>query len=374
MKTKQIVAMGLTLMLIAAGCGKNPSSQTPAPEPSVVEASVVSETDTSSSVLAEPSVLTAEAIDPNAPEGMAKSYLTGKYVDEALSRKRPIAVMFNNIKAACPQSGIENADVLYEAPVEGGITRLMGIFENYQDLDKIGSVRSARLYFVRFALGWDAIYCSVGHSKYAVDLLNSPGTDSMDGVDGTGASVYYRTEDRKAPHNCYASAEGIAKGIEKQGFSTEYDPYYHGYFQFVPEGDTASYDGVKANTVRTGYFHNDPYFTYNAEDQMYYRFQFDAKQIDDQTGNQLKFKNLILQYCDYEMFDDDKSLNININSGGKAQYISNGICTEMTWKRDKDTGITHYYLADGTEVKLNTGKTYVGIILNPNADRVEITE
>ena len=95
---------------------------------------------------------------------------------------------------------------------------------------------------------------------------------------------------------------------------------------------------------------------------MYYRFQFDAKQIDDQTGNQLKFKNLILQYCDYEMFDDDKSLNININ------------CTEMTWKRDKDTGITHYYLADGTEVKLNTGKTYVGIILNPNADRVEITE
>ena len=93
-----------------------------------------------------------------------------------------------------------------------------------------------------------------------------------------------------------------------------------------------------------------------------------------QTGNQLAFKNLILQYCNYEMFDDDKSLNIDINSGGKAQYISNGVCTEMTWNRDSTTGITHYYMADGSEVKLNTGKTYVGIILNPNAERVQITE
>ena len=373
MKTKQIVALGLTLALALTGCGKGESSSevssvTPAPE--AVSSSVVSE----EASLAGPAAIAAEEIDPNAPEGMAKSYLTGESVDEAISRKRPIAMMFNNIQAACPQSGIENADVLYEAPVEGGITRLMGIFENYSDLTKIGSVRSARIYFVRFALGWDAIYCSVGHSKYAVDLLDSPTTDNMDGVTSTGAGVYYRTEDRKAPHNCYASAEGIKKGIETQGFSTDYDAKYHGYFQFVNSGETASYEGVPANTVRTGYFHNDPYFTYNSDDQLYYRFQFGEKQIDDQTGNQLAFKNLVLQYCDYEMFDDEKSLNIDINSGGKAQYISNGVCTEMTWNRDSTTGITHYYMADGSEVKLNTGKTYVGIILNPNADRVSITE
>ena len=370
MKTKQIVAMGLTLALLLTGCGsKTSNSSVVTPEP--VSSSVVSEVP---SVPAEPSALAAEEIDPNAPEGMAKSYLTGEYVDEAISRQRPVAIMLSNIEAACPQSGIENADVLYEVPVEGGITRMMGIFENYRDLKKIGSVRSARIYFVRFALGWDAIYCSFGHSKYAVDLLDSPSTDSMDGVSSTGAGVYYRTEDRKAPHNAYTSAEGLAKGIEKQGFSTDYDINYHGYFQFVNVGDTASYDGVTANKVRPGYFHNDPYFTYNADDQLYYRFQFDKKQIDDETGNQLAFKNLILQYCNYEMFDDDKSLNIDINSGGKAQYISNGICTELTWTRDTTTGITHYYLADGSELKLNTGKTYVGIILNPNAERVEITE
>lgn len=373
MKTKQIVAMGLALMLAFTGCSKTQSSSQE-PEPSVIEPSVVSEAEVSSSVLPELSAIEAEVVEPDAPEGMAKSYLTGKYVDETIARRRPVAVMLNNIKTACPQTGIEKADVLYEVPVEGGITRMMGIFENYDGLEKIGSVRSARIYFVRLALGWDAIYCSYGHSKYAVDLLNSAGTDSLDGVDGTGSGVYYRSKDRKAPHNCYTSAEGIAKGIKKQGFSTEYDADYNGYFQFVGEEETASYEGVKANTVRTGYYHNDPYFEYNAEDQLYYRFQFDKKQIDDETGNQLAFKNLILQYCDYEMYDDGKSLDINLNSGGKAKYITNGICTELTWSRDKDTGIMHYYLADGTEVKLNTGKTYVGIILNPNADRVKITE
>lgn len=373
MKKKQIIAMGLSLMLLFSGCGKKESSSQEQPV-APAESSVVSETEVSSSVLSELPVLQAEALESEVPEGMEKSYLTGEYVDEEISRQRPVAIMFNNIKAACPQTGIENADVLYEAPVEGGITRLMGILENYRDLEKIGSVRSARIYFVNFALGWDAIYCSYGHSKYAVDLMDSPGVDTLDGVDGTGANVFYRTTDRKAPHNCYTNAEGLAKGIKTQGFSTEYDPDYNGYFQFVNEDETASYDGTKANKVRTGYLHNDPYFTYNEEDQLYYRFQFDAKQIDDATGNQLSFKNLILQYCDYKMYGDDKSLNIDINSGGKAQYITNGICTELTWTRDKDTGITHYYLADGAELKLNTGKTYVGIILNPNADRVEITE
>ena len=62
---------------------------------------------------------------------MVKSYLTGLDVPESEGRVRPIAVMLNNIKQGCPQSGIANAGVVYEAPVEGDITRLMGIFEDY---------------------------------------------------------------------------------------------------------------------------------------------------------------------------------------------------------------------------------------------------
>ena len=89
--------------------------------------------------------------------GMVRSYLTGKLVPESIGRTKAISVMLNNIQAALPQSGIANAEVVYEAPVEGGITRLMGIFEDYQDVERIGSVRSCRNYYVYFAREFEYI-------------------------------------------------------------------------------------------------------------------------------------------------------------------------------------------------------------------------
>lgn len=373
MKKKMLLTAGLALALAVTGCSKSENS-TPHviidsdESSSVVESSSVIEEESSFSVLE-----AEEVVEEEIPEGMAKSYLTGEYVDEAIAGRRPVTVMLNNVVDAVPQSGIENASIVYEAPVEGGITRLMGIFEDYDALEKIGSVRSARLYYVKLALGYDAIYISYGHSKYAVDLLDAEGTDNIDGVEGSGSGVFYRTSDRVAPHNAYTSAEGIAYGIDRLGFEQNYSDSYEGYFEFSPVGETAVYEGTDAYTVRTGYTHNQPYFIYNEEDQLYYRYQFGEEQIDDLTGNQLAFKNLLLQYCDYTMYDDGKSLNIDVTSGGSAKYICNGVCTDLTWSYDSATGIEHYYLQDGSELVLNTGKTYVGIILNEDAGKVEIS-
>ena len=96
------------------------------------------------------------------PKGKVRSYLTGKIVDKKIGRKRPYAIMLNNIYGAIPQAGIERADVVYEAPVEGAITRLMGIFEDYDGMEKIGSVRSCREYYVHFAKEFDALYVHYG--------------------------------------------------------------------------------------------------------------------------------------------------------------------------------------------------------------------
>ena len=65
----------------------------------------------------------------------AYSYLTGLPVTETVKNERPLAVMLNNIKEGCPQSGTEDAAIIYEAPVEGRITRLMGIFEDYDNME-----------------------------------------------------------------------------------------------------------------------------------------------------------------------------------------------------------------------------------------------
>lgn len=365
---QKCIALGLTAVLCLSGCGKKGASEVPSQ--TVQGSSSV----TAESSAPEESALAAEEIEEDdAPDGQATSYLTGEYVDKTIGRKRPVAIMLSNVKDAVPQSGIEKASIVYEAPVEGGITRLMGLYEDYQDLEKIGSVRSARKYYVELALGYNAVYISYGHSKYAVKLLDKESTDNLDGVEGSGSGVFYRTDDRVAPHNAYTSTDGILKGIEKQGFEMDYPASYEGYFDFVHPGESTSYEGAEATTVKTGYVHNAPSFTYNEEDGLYYRSQFGDKQVDIETGNQLAFKNLVLQYCNYEMYDDGKSLNIDTKSGGKAKYIANGVAVDMTWTYDKDTGIEHYFLEDGSELKMNPGKTYVGIILNADADKVEIS-
>ena len=165
---------------------------------------------------------------------MVKSYLTGEPVAEVQGRRRPVAVMLSNIISACPQSGISRAGVIYEAPVEGGITRLMGLFENYDDLEKIGSVRSCREYYVYLAAGFDALYYHYGQAAYAIPLLESDHIDNVNGMEYS-EQVYYRTSDRPSPHNAYLDAAGIAAGIDLCGYRTSYKDGYDGFFQFASE-------------------------------------------------------------------------------------------------------------------------------------------
>ena len=98
--------------------------------------------------------------DPN--KGKVQSYLTGEMISKKRQKRRPVAIMINNIIDAIPQYGISKAEVMYEAPVEGGITRLMCIMDDYDNLKRIGSIRSCRIYYTRFALEWDAIYSHFG--------------------------------------------------------------------------------------------------------------------------------------------------------------------------------------------------------------------
>ena len=108
----------------------------------------------------------------NPYEGMVKSELTGKYIKPSVAKKRPYAIMINNIEYAFRnQKGTSKADIIYEALAEGGITRMMAVYEDVSKVKKIGSVRSARHYYVQFAKEWDAIFCHFGHTKYAVSKI-----------------------------------------------------------------------------------------------------------------------------------------------------------------------------------------------------------
>lgn len=335
----------------------------------IIFGSVMKKTDTSKeTTVAETEEVTTK--DPYA--GKVQSKLTGEYIKESKANKRPVALMYNNIINAIPHSGLYNADICYEAPVEGAITRIMGIFEDYKDIKKMGSVRSCRIYYCSFANEWDAIYGHFGQSKYALEYLQSGSIDTVSSL--TGEKYYFRTSDRVAPHNCFTSGANLKKAIKELGYRSEYKKNYEGHFEFAdPDSKIELASDKVAKKVELGYQINHPYFVYNKKDGQYYRYQYGDKHIDDQNNKQLHCSNIIIQFVDSTLYPDNKSLNITLNGSGKGWYITNGKAEKITWnKENQRSGQTKYLDENGEEIKLNTGKTWICIVQNEYADNVKI--
>ncbi len=294
-------------------------------------------------------------------EGEVRSNLTGLWVPEEFAKKRPYAYQFNNFKTVKNQWGISQADIVYEALVEGGITRLLGIGENYQG-DRIGSTRSSRHYFVSIADEYDAIYIHYGKTKYATTKIKKLKIDNLDGETGIGSTVFYRDNSMKAPHNAFSSLDRILKGIEKKGYRTEHEEGYEPHYRFYEE-DTDLTGGTPAAKVDV-YFssYNTPYFEYNSSDKLYYRYQFGGAHLDANTGKQLTFKNIIIQFVKEWDIDKNDYQTMDLeDASGSGYYISNGTMVPITWKKKEATRFMRYYDADGKELTINPGKTYVAL-------------
>lgn len=305
-------------------------------------------------------------------EGEVRSNLTGLWVPEEFAGKRPYAFQFSNFKTVKNQWGISQADIVYEALVEGGITRLLGIGENYQG-DRIGSTRSARHYFVSIADEYDAIYIHYGKTKYATAKIKELGINDLDGETGIGSTVFYRDNTMKAPHNAFASLDGILKGIEQKGFRTEHPDGYEQHFSFYEE-DTDLTGGASANKVKIDFSsYNTPYFEYNASDKLYSRFQFGGAHLDSNTGKQLVFKNIIIQFVKEWDIDKNDYQTMDLeDASGKGYYISNGTMVPITWKKKEANRWMRYYDEAGNELTINPGKTYIALFPQDRPEDVTV--
>ena len=150
---------------------------------------------------------------------MVRSYLTNEWIEPEVAEKRPVAVMIPNEASAIPHYNLSEASVLYEANVEGRMTRMMAIFEDWESLNKIGNVRSLRNYYAYWAFEWDAYIVHIGGPFFINDLIDEETTDSIDENDWEGNLAFFRTGDRSTPHNAYVSGSGLAKAINKYGYS-----------------------------------------------------------------------------------------------------------------------------------------------------------
>lgn len=301
----------------------------------------------------------------------AKSKLTGLWIPKEYGDKRPFAIMFNNIKFASPQSGTSEASILYEAIVEGGITRLMGIFEEQNlNAERIGSIRSARHYFVNFADAFDAVYVHFGETSYAVKKMKKLGINDLDGLSGIGETVFYRDKSIKAPHNAFTSKDRILKGVEIKKFERSYKDGFDGNFQFFDK-DTDLSNGMNAQKVTIPFSnYNSPYFTYDSEEKLYKRFQFDKEHTDYNTGKQLVFKNIIIQFVKEWNIDKNGYQTMDIeNSSGKGYYITNGKAVEIMWTMKEADRSLQYFDASGKKLTINPGKTYIAVFPNDRTSK-----
>jgi hypothetical protein len=305
-------------------------------------------------------------------DGEMRSTLTGLWVPEEIGKKRPYAYVFNNYKVVKNQSGIEQADIVYEALVEGGITRLLGIGENFTG-DRIGSTRSARHYFVSVADEYDSIFIHYGKTKYATAKMKELDIDHMDGSGGIGDTVFYRDKNIKAPHNAFASVEGILKGIKKMDFETMHKEDFEPHYSFYEE-DTDLTGGTAVSKVELEFSsYNSPYLQYNASDKLYYRFQFDSPHIDSVTGNQLTFKNVIVQFVKEWNIDKNGYQTMDLeDASGTGYYITNGKMQPITWKKNESKHWMRYYNEAGEELTINPGITFIALFPNNRTKDVVI--
>ncbi len=310
------------------------------------------------------------AADPDAPDGMAKSYLTGEYVIEEQSRRRPISFMIDNVKDSRPQSNITKASIYYECEVETDLSRICAVYEKYDGLTKIGPMRSCRDYFISLVSGLCPIYEHYGQAAYALPYLESDDVDNVSGMMWYADQGFFRDGPFKAPHNCYTSAEGMEKMIRTCGYSQEYPEDYKPMLHFVDEGGTVTLeDGRDASYVKIGYPMNDPRYIYNPDTGLYERYQYGEPHTDYENGEVIKVKNIILEYQNGTTYQTSVYLHYVTEGEGRGKYITNGKAVDITWSRPSFFAPVEYRLADGSPLVLNTGKTFVNVIRNNQMDR-----
>ncbi len=316
------------------------------------------------------------------PEGMTASTLTGLAIPEETAGNRPLAVMIGNTTEALPQYGLSQADILYEVPVEGGITRLMAIFGDYSGLTRIGCVRSARLYFAEIATEYDAMYCHFGQAPYAESYLNSGAVTDLNGLSGTvGGLAFYRTSDKKAPHNAYVSEEGINAAIEKMGYRTRYDQDFEQHFSFSSSDYTMSdiTESGKCELCVTGYNLSNTRFEYNEEEGVYYRFHYkrehvDAGGSDDTSETQLSYTNVIIMSMNGKVIDNNGYMEFDTVGSGTGVYLCDGKRIDVVWSKDSLKSHSRFSDAFGKELVLKPGKTAICVIDDDNMSRVSFYE
>jgi hypothetical protein len=281
--------------------------------------------------------------------------IDGLLVEKGRENNLPIAVMIDNHKDAWPPAGIDKANLVYEVEAEGGMTRYLAFFTDYQDIPEIGPIRSARPYYVDIAREYGALYVHVGGSPEALVKIKQEWV--LDINEFYNEKYFWRAVDRFAPHNVMSSGDLLTKYLTDKKIYSKPKYFPWAYSEDLAKEKRPLKSGIIIDFSLKDY---KVEWKYNKDDNHYVRFLNNFKQQTSE-GNEIIAKNIIIQTIEAEVIDEELRLRMDIVGTGKATICRDGICRDGEWNKDNSSARTRYYLA-GEEVKLVPGTTWVEII------------
>lgn len=312
-------------------------------------------------------------------EGYYRSELTNEWTDESIKNQRPIAVMVDNEKTALPHYGTSKADIVYEmmnSTLNDRITRFMCIFKDYNNIEQIGSIRSVRTTNLQISPEYNAIVVHDGGPLYINAYFEAPYVEHLSGG-------FARIKNGKPTEFTeYITPGEITDRCKSAGIDLEYNDYYQGsHWQFAkPNKQTdlsERLDSFDAKKVELPYKHNGSTLTYMPETNTYRYSEYGQEYIDALTNEHMEFTNVILQESKFTQFDEHGYMNfwIHENENMHGYYLTGGKAIPITWAKDKyDMFPTQFYVAEGTMVQMNIGKTYICIVPDDSWDQIAFEE
>ena len=282
-----------------------------------------------------------------------------KIIDED-SNTRPIAIMINNHHSAWPQSGLQDAYLVYEIVAEGGITRMLAIYKD-ATTEKIGSIRSSRHYYLDYALENDAIYVHFGWSPQAQSDIKKYSINNINGIEEDGVT-FWRTKKKSAPHNALTSTEKILKSAQNKKYRTTSTA--KSVLNYVTD-EVNLEDGQSAVSITIPHSNLQTVkYEYDETNKVYKRSARKKAQTDWTTGESLTTKNIIVTMCDnFDLNDGENKGRQTLKNIGTfdGYYLTNGKAIKIKCIKNARDEKTVYQDLQGNEINVNDGNTWVNI-------------
>ncbi|PRO66234.1 DUF3048 domain-containing protein [Alkalicoccus urumqiensis] len=279
---------------------------------------------------------------------------------------RPVAVMVENSPQSRPQSGLARADIVLEALVEGSVTRQLAWFQS-EAPESIGPVRSARDYFIYPAADSDSIFVSAGGSPQAFELIQSGEVDHVSGLRYDG-EYFTRQDSREAPHNLYTTLSDSTEAAQAEGVNIEgwNDPE-------LAFTDETELDGEEAGAVEIDYGAPSSLVSYAFDEGEggYVRSVGGEELVDPEEEISITPRNLLVIEAAHDVIDEEGRREIDLQSGGSALLIQDGMAVEAEWEYENGMFLTRN--EDGESLPLLPGRTWIHAIPDEIGGTVSIS-